>query len=80
MMRHANKYSTYRTNPAVTSRADQIFVWVAQALEAEMLQGEALSRVVASTKALCTAAGLNPAPLMSQFTAEAQTRIMAHFS
>ncbi|KAL1886014.1 importin subunit beta-3 [Ceratocystis pirilliformis] len=68
-----------KNNSAVTSRADQVFVWVAQALEADMLQGQSLARVVASTKTLCTAAGLNPAPLMAQFTAEAQTRIMAHF-
>ncbi|KKA27201.1 hypothetical protein TD95_002096 [Thielaviopsis punctulata] len=69
-----------KNNSAVTSRAGEVFLWVAQALEAEMLQGEALKRVVASTKALCTAANLDPSPLMTQFTADAQARIMTHFS
>ena len=77
-MRSANAYR--RQNPAVTSQAEKMFILVSQALETDALQGQVATRVAASTKNLIQAAGVNPAPLLQQFSPDSQQTIMAYFS
>ncbi|KAH0436861.1 importin beta-3 [Colletotrichum camelliae] len=67
-------------HPAVMGQAGKVFVFTAQALEADTLQGQTASRVVTAIKALLSAAGVNPAPLLQQFSPEAQRTITAYFS
>ena len=61
-------------------QANKLFVFVAQALEAEALQGQTASKVVAATKSLLTTANVDPTPLLSQFSQDAQQTIMGHFN
>lgn len=72
--------TTFRQHPAVTSQAARIFVYVAQALEAEALAGQNAARVVAATKLLLEGTSTDPTPLLQQFTPEAQNVIRAHFA
>ncbi|KAH7327822.1 armadillo-type protein [Stachybotrys elegans] len=67
-------------HPAVMNQASQLFVHIAQALEAETLQGQTASRVAASTKSMLAAANVDPTPLLQQFSPEAQRTIMGYFS
>ncbi|KAL1844076.1 hypothetical protein VTJ49DRAFT_4928 [Mycothermus thermophilus] len=70
-----------KQHPSVLSRASEIFVWVAQALETEALTGQNAARVVAATKLLLEATQTDPSPLLvSQFGPEAQQVIRAHFA
>jgi importin-5 len=62
------------------SNASKIFVFIAQALEADTLQGQTASRVAAATKAMLATANVDPTPLLQQFSPEAQQTIMTHFS
>ncbi len=62
------------------SQPAKVFVFVAQALEAETLQGQIATRVVTATKALLGLTGVDPAPLMGQLTPEAQHTVRAYFS
>jgi hypothetical protein len=62
------------------SQPDKVFVWVAQALEAETIQGQTAVRVVNSTKNLLLASNLNPAPLLAQFSQDAQRTITGFFA
>lgn len=72
---------TYPTsNPAVTSQPAKVFVFVAQALEAETLQGQTATRVVEATKTLLAAASLNPAQLLAQLSPETQAIVHAWFA
>jgi len=68
-----------RQHPAVTSQAQRIFVFVAQALEAESLRGQNAARVVAATKVLLEGTSTDVSPLLLQFSPEAQNAIRAHF-
>lgn len=61
-------------------QAGKIFVFTAQALEADTLQGQTASRVVAAIKALLSSASVDPTPLLQQFSPEAQRTITAYFS
>lgn len=61
------------------AQAAKVFVFVAQALEVEALQGQTAARVVAATKMLLAASGTDPTPLLQQFTPESQQTIRAHF-
>jgi hypothetical protein len=61
------------------SRAPQIFVYVAQALEAEALSGQNAARVVAATKLLVEGTGTDVSPLLQQFSPESQNVIRSHF-
>lgn len=61
-------------------QAAKVFVFIAQALEAETLQGQTASRVAVATKALLAATSLDPTPLLQQFSPEAQRTIMGYFS
>ncbi|EOO01565.1 putative importin subunit beta-3 protein [Phaeoacremonium minimum UCRPA7] len=69
-----------KQNPAVLSQPDKVFVYIAQGLEADALQGQTGQRVVAAAKLLLTASNVNPTPLLQQFSPESQARIMAYFS
>lgn len=62
------------------NQAGKIFVYIAQALEADTLQGQTASRVAVATKALLTEAGVDPTPLLQQFSPESQRTIMGFFS
>lgn len=68
-----------RQHPAVVNQPQKIFVFVAQALEAEALSGQTASRVVAATQMLLTASNTDPTPLLQQFSPEAQQVIRVHF-
>ena len=61
-------------------QASKIFVLTAQALEAETLQGQTASRVVAAVKILLTESGIDATPLLQQFPQESQQTIMKWFS
>ncbi|KAJ2897673.1 Importin subunit beta-3 [Zalerion maritima] len=67
-------------NPAVTKAPDQMFIFVCQALETEALQGQTAVRVASATKNLIQAAGVDPTPLLQQFSPEATQIIMSYFS
>jgi hypothetical protein len=57
-----------------------VFVFIAQALEAETLQGQTATRIVAAAKALLQVSGLNPAQLLQQLPPETQQTVQAYFS
>lgn len=58
-----------------------MFVYVGQALEAEMLHGQLSARVARAIQILLQSAGVDPTPLMQQhFTPEGQQIIRRHFS
>ncbi|KAI0127368.1 armadillo-type protein [Xylariales sp. AK1849] len=68
-------------NPAVMGQADKVFVYVAQALEADMLgTGEVAQKVVGATKALMQASGADAQTLLHQFSPESQQIITRYFS
>lgn len=62
------------------NQASKLFVSVAQALGEEALRGQTASRVATATKALLTAANVDPMPLLQQFPAESQQTIMGYFT
>ncbi|ROT37895.1 importin subunit beta-3 [Sodiomyces alkalinus F11] len=67
-------------HPAVLGQAGKMFVFIAQALEADSLQGQTANRVVAAAKTLLSTAGVDPAPLLQQFSPAGQQRVAAYFS
>ncbi|KZL75448.1 importin subunit beta-3, partial [Colletotrichum tofieldiae] len=69
-----------KQHPAVVNQAGKVFVLTAQALEADTLQGQTASRVVGATKALLSQAGVDPTPLLQQFSPESQRTITSYFS
>ncbi|KAJ9134791.1 Importin beta-3 [Pleurostoma richardsiae] len=69
-----------KQHPAVMSQPDKIFVFIAQGLESESLQGQTANRVVAAAKMLLQASSINPAPLLQQFSPQSQQTIMAYFN
>jgi hypothetical protein len=69
----------YRQNPAVISQAGKVFVFIAQALEAETLQGQTATRIVASAKTLLQVAGLDPQQVLAQLSPETQQTVRAYF-
>ncbi|KAF2859605.1 ARM repeat-containing protein [Piedraia hortae CBS 480.64] len=68
-----------RQNPAVLSKADQCFKCIAQALEAETLQGNTAQRVVNAGKKLISAAGMNPSALLASLPPETQLTVRTLF-
>lgn len=70
----------FRQHPAVVGQAGKIFVLTAQALEADSLAGQTASRVVLAIKALLSQAGVDPTPLLQQFSPESQRAITSYFS
>ena len=71
---------SHRQNPAVISQASKVFIFIAQALEAETLQGQTAARIVASAKTLLAAANLDPSQLLQQLSPETQQTVRAFFS
>ncbi|KAI1100067.1 ARM repeat-containing protein [Jackrogersella minutella] len=68
-------------HPAVTSQVDKVFVYVGQALEAEMLHGQLGARVARAIQILLQSANVDPTPLLQQhFTPEGQIIIRRYFS
>ncbi|KAF2018443.1 ARM repeat-containing protein [Aaosphaeria arxii CBS 175.79] len=67
-------------NPTVINQAAKAFQYVAQALEAETLQGQTANRVVAATKALVQATGVDLAQVAGTLTPEQQRTVQAYFS
>lgn len=62
-------------------QADKIFLYVAQALEADMLgTGEVAQKVVQATKTLMQQSGVDAQSLLQQFSPEAQQTITRYFS
>lgn len=60
---------------------DKVFVYVGQALEAEMLHGQLSARVARAVRILLQSAGVDPTPLLQQhFTPEGQQAITRHFA
>lgn len=70
----------HRQHPAVISQPDKIFVFIAQALEAETLQGQIATTVVEAAKMLLSVTGRDPGQLMSQLNPDTQKTIRAYFS
>jgi hypothetical protein len=70
----------HRGNPIVMGQASKLFVFIAQALEADTLRGQTASRVVAATKTMLSASNVDPTPLLQQFSQDSQRTIMAFFS
>ncbi|KAK3346295.1 armadillo-type protein [Lasiosphaeria hispida] len=69
-----------KRHPVVTSQAEKVFVFVAQALEADALTGQTAARVVGATKLLLETTGVNAQLVLQQnFTPEAQLVIRGHF-
>ena len=65
----------------MTSQVDKVFVYVAQALEADMLHGQLANRVARAVQILLQAANVDPLPLLQQhFTPQGQELIRRHFS
>jgi hypothetical protein len=55
-------------------------VFIAQALEAETLQGQIATRVVAAAKTLLTVTGRDPTQIMNQLSPDTQKTVMAFFA
>lgn len=66
-------------NEAVTSQAPKVFVYIAQALEAETLQGETQTRLVAAAKFLLQVSGLDAAQVLQQLSPETQQTVRNYF-
>ncbi|KAI9874587.1 MAG: hypothetical protein M1830_009588 [Pleopsidium flavum] len=66
-------------NPAVLSQAAKIFIFVAQALEAETLQGATTTRIVAAAKQLVANAGIDANQILSTLTPETQQTVRSYF-
>ncbi|KAF2200542.1 ARM repeat-containing protein [Delitschia confertaspora ATCC 74209] len=66
-------------NPAVLAQPGRCFKYIAEALEAETLQGQAAARTVNAAKQLVTLAGLNLGQLAASLTPEQQRIIQAYF-
>ena len=61
------------------SKAAQCFTFIAQALEAETLQGQMAQRIVEAGKKLIATAGLDASQLLSSLPPETQQTVRALF-
>ncbi|KAK5125268.1 hypothetical protein LTR85_000944 [Meristemomyces frigidus] len=68
-----------RQNPVVMSQAARCFTFVAQALEAETLQGNMAQRIVGAARKLVTTAGLDANQLLGGLPPETQQTVRAFF-
>ena len=68
-----------RQNAAVMSKASQCFTFVAQALEAETLQGNTAQRAVAAARKLVQIAGLDANQLLNSLPSDTQNTVRAFF-
>ncbi|KAF1352148.1 armadillo-type protein [Delphinella strobiligena] len=67
-------------NPAVLQHGARCFNYIAQALEAETLQGQTAQRIVVSAKALISAAQLDANSLLAGMSPETQHTVRAFFA
>lgn len=68
-----------RQNPAVLSKADRVFGFIVQALEAATLQGQTAVRVAESAKRLVAATGLNADQILAGVSPDSQERVRKFF-
>ncbi|KAJ5085436.1 Importin subunit beta-3 [Penicillium argentinense] len=66
-------------NPAVVSKADRVFGFIVQALDASTLQGQTAARVAASAKQLVAATGLNAEQILAGVNPDNQERVRKYF-
>lgn len=66
-------------NPAVMQNGARCFKYIADALEAETLQGQTAQRIVDASKQLISSAQLDAAQLLASLTPEAQQTVRAFF-
>lgn len=69
----------YRQNPAVMSQAGRCFTFVAQALEAETLQGNMAQRIVGAARKLVQTAGLDANQLLAGLPPDTQQTVRTFF-
>ncbi|KAK0713787.1 armadillo-type protein [Lasiosphaeria miniovina] len=69
-----------KQHPAVFAQAEKVFLFVAQALEADTLTGQTAARVCGATKLLVANTNTNAELILLQFSPDAQAVIRAHFS
>ncbi len=70
---------SHRSNPAVTQKAAQVFQYIVQALEAEMIQGQIATKVAASAKQLVGRTGINAEQILQSLTPEGQATVKNYF-
>lgn len=68
-----------RQNPAVFSKADRVFGFIVQALEAGTVQGQTAIRIAESAKRLVTATGLNADQILAGVSPDSQERVRKFF-
>jgi hypothetical protein len=68
-----------RQNPAVLAKADRVFGFIVQALEAGTLQGQTASRVALAAKQLVAATNLNAESILAGVSPESQERVRKFF-
>lgn len=61
------------------AKADKVFTYVIQALEAETIQGNVAARIVGAVKQLVTATGVNVEPIFAAVQPENQMRVRKFF-
>ncbi|KAJ5585085.1 uncharacterized protein N7459_004885 [Penicillium hispanicum] len=66
-------------NPAVFAKADRVFGFIVQALEAATLQGQTAARVADSAKRLVTATGVNAEQILAGVNPDSQERVRKFF-
>lgn len=69
-----------RQNPAVISKAQQVFHHIALALEAETLQGQTAKKVAESAKQLVTQTGINADQVLQTLSPDGQTTVRSFFT
>ncbi|KAJ5736880.1 uncharacterized protein N7483_002005 [Penicillium malachiteum] len=67
-------------NPIVFAKADRVFGFIVQALEAATLQGQTATRVAQSAKSLVAATGLNAESILAGVSPDSQERVRKFFA
>ncbi|KAJ6021004.1 Importin subunit beta-3 [Penicillium herquei] len=67
-------------NPIVLAKADRVFGFIVQALEAATLQGQTATRVAQSAKSLVGATGLNAESILAGVNPDSQERVRKFFA
>lgn len=68
-----------RQNPAVLAKADRVFGFIVQALDAGTLQGQTALRVAQAAKQLVAATNLNAESILAGISPENQERVRKFF-
>lgn len=72
-------HASCRQHQAVLAKASQCFTYIAQALEAETLQGQMAQRIVGAARKLVQMAGLDANQLLATLPPETQQTVRAFF-